>query len=164
MVAAVLPVLAVLAGCINTDPAVFVDPTLSAPAATVSCPVPASCTSFGFSVSGGFDLDLHLGARASGPSTVTLESFSILDAQMKGAIVPVLMVTSSIPFPATVQPNSDVTPTFTFSTGTATQAGSEYSAICDAAGVVIGGTIQDSLLVSTPTPFYSPVFHPGGCM
>jgi hypothetical protein len=150
-------------GCINTDTAIFVAPTMSAPAMTVGCPV--SCTSFGFDImNGSFHLDLHLGARASGPSTVKLVSFSILDAQMKGAIVPSLMVSSTTTFPVTVQQDSDVNADFTFSTGTGTEPSSEYSAICDPAGVVIGGSIQDSLQGATPTPVYSPVFHPSGCM
>jgi hypothetical protein len=150
---------AVLAGCINTDAAVFVEPTISSPAMTVM----GSALGTGIT-SGSFHLDLHLGARASGPSTVSLVSFAILDAQMQQDIVDPLMATSSTPFPATVQPDSDVNADFTFNTGAALLPAAKGTALCASAGVVIRGTIQDSLMGATPTTRYSPVFHPSGCM
>ena len=131
-----------LGGCINTDPAVFVTPTINMPTATVTSSVLVAA------VTGSFVLDLHLGARASGPSTVTLGEFSILDAEQKTTIVPALTLTGSLANPIEVQPNSDENDDLSFSNEPPTSA---MSQLCAKAGVVIGGTIQDSLMnVSTP--------------
>jgi hypothetical protein len=143
--------------CINTDPAVFVAPTITAPAAmVVSAALGTGITN------GAFNLDLHLGARASGPSTVKLGEFSILDAQQTGPIVSPLNVTSSTSFPVTVQQDSDVNAAFTFDTGSALLKSSVATQLCAAAGVVISGTIDDSLS-GTSAGATSPVFHPAGC-
>ena len=146
-----------LLGCVNTDAAVFVAPTLSSPAATVTSSV------LGTGVTGGaFSLDLHLGARASGPSTVTLGAFSILDAEEMNSIVSPLSVQTDTTFPATVQPDSDVTASFQFDTGAKLFPTAVGAQLCASAGVVIGGIIDDSL-AGRSTPVYSDVFHPSGC-
>jgi hypothetical protein len=146
-----------LAGCVNTDTAVFVDPTIDTPAATITS------NALGTYITGGsFHLKLHLGARASGPSTVKLGEFSILDAQKKGDIVSPLDVTSTTQFPVTVQPDTDVDADFTLVMSTKS-IGDVGTQLCDPAGVVIGGTIQDSLVEGTSTPVSSAVFKPA-CM
>ncbi len=145
-----------LLGCINTDPAVFVVPTLSTPAATVTE------AALGTSFSGSFNLDLHLGPRASGPSKVTLGEFSIEDAAQTTPIVSALKLTSTTTFPVTVELDSDVNADFTFGTGKGVVVSSVATQLCATAGVVISGTIQDSLM-DTSTPTFSPVFHPSGC-
>jgi hypothetical protein len=151
---ALLALAAPLAGCPNTDTAVFVDPTITAPAATVSG------SALGTAITGGsFHLNLHLGARASGPSTVTLGAFSITDASKTNTIVSALDVATSTTFPATVEPDSDVDADFTFETGSKLLAGELKDKLCDPAGVVIHGTIDDALL-GTSTPMDSPVFMP----
>jgi hypothetical protein len=150
---------AALPACINTDTAVFVDPTIAGtPTATVTS------GALGAGISGGaFHLNLHLGARASGPSQVTLGEFQILDAGRKAAIVtPLLVDAGATMFPATVQPDSDLDVDFTFDTGTKTLPADVGTKLCDPAGVVIGGTIDDPLKGGA-TPFYSDVFHPS-CM
>jgi hypothetical protein len=150
-----------LAGCINTDTAIFVAPTISAPEADVML----AADMLGSTLTGGFHLDLHLGARASGSSTVSIIDFSIVDAQQQGAIVPTLNVTSSTPFPATVQQDSDVNADFTFGSGTAFLTPDAKTGLCAAAGVIIEGSFRDSLESGTSTtPAASPVFHPDGCM
>lgn len=144
-----------LAGCINTDPTVFVAPTISAPAATVTSGV------FGASIMGGtFHLDLHLGARASGPSTVMLGEFSILDATMKTTIVSPLNAASTTTFPVTVPQGGDVNADFTFDTGTKPLPMADGTELCTPAGVVIGATFQDSLMAGMSTLADSPVFEP----
>jgi hypothetical protein len=151
---AVTPVL----GCINTDPTIFVEPTLSAPAATVASSV------LGTGITGGsFQLDLHLGPRASGPSTVTLGEFSIEDAAQTAPIVPSLTVASTPQFPVTVGLDSTVDTSFTFGTGADLLAPSVAAQLCAAAGVVISATINDSLQEGKPTVAVSPIFHPSGC-
>jgi hypothetical protein len=145
-----------LGGCVNTDPSVFVTPTITAPSAVVQM------GALGATVTGAFDLDLHLGARASGPSTVTLGEFSILDAQQHGSIVTPLSLTGSLESPIIVQPNSDEDDDFTFDTGTMTEPMSVTSELCASAGVVIGGAFQDSL-TGMSTPVASSIFHVSGC-
>src|SRR5262249_5350752 len=143
--------------CINTDAAVFVEPTATNPAATVMG------SALGVSLTGSFDLKLHLGPRATGPSMVTPGTFTILDAQQMGAIVSPLPVTTTPPFPVTVELDSDVNMAAKFDTGTTLLMTDVKTKLCDPAGVVIGGAIQDSLQ-NHATPFTSAVFHPAGCM
>ena len=153
LVAAAVP----LTGCVSTDPSIFVAPTISSPAATVSSSV------LGTGITGGsFSLDLHLGPRADGSSTVTLGEFSILDATMTTSIVSPLDVTSTTTFPVTVAPGSDVHASFTFGTGNTRLPASDAMELCASAGVVIGGAVDDSL-AGKQTPVYSDVFHVSGC-
>ncbi len=146
-----------LAGCINTDAAVFVEPTIESPAATVKG------GALGVTIEGNFTLKLHLGPRASGPSTVKLGAFSILDAKQSAAITSVQIGTTSTQFPATVDLDSDVTASLPFDLGSKTlPEDPDKARLCDPAGVVIGGTIEDSLLGGS-TPFFSSIIHPSGC-
>jgi len=154
---ALLLAAAPLLGCINTDAAVFVDPTLSAPAATVTS------AALGGGISGSFHLDLHLGPRASGPSTVTLGEFALEDAAQTAPIVASLLVASTTTFPVTVQLDSDVNADFTFGTGTdgpQSVKSTMVPQLCAAAGVVITATLSDSLQEGKSTVAVSPVFHP----
>jgi hypothetical protein len=94
---------------------------------------------------------------------VSLGKFSLLDATMKTTIVDTLDVASTTHFPVSVAQDSTVVADFTFNTGSATLPAADGTKLCDAAGVVIGGSIQDSLQ-DGQTPVYSDVFHPSGCM
>ncbi len=145
-----------LAGCINTDAAVFVEPTIESPTAVVKG------GALGVTIEGTFTLKLHLGPRASGPSKVDLRDFNILDAKQSGTLAPIEISRSSITFPTTVDLDSDVASDLTFDVGTKTLTAATKTKLCDAAGVIIGGTIQDSLQASA-TPFFSPIVHPTGC-
>jgi hypothetical protein len=143
-----------LAGCPNTDTAVFVDPTIGTPTLDVGGSVLVT------SIKGSFPLDLHLGARASGPSQVSIGQFEIQDAKKTGAIVtPLPLDSGSTQFPVTVEPDSDVNVTLTFDEETKQET---VTKLCDPAGVIITGTIEDSLQ-DTATPVESAVVHPTGC-
>jgi len=148
-----------LAGCPNTDPAVFIDPTISSPSLTVGMP---SVLVTGIT-SGGFTLDLHLGARAAGPDTVKLGEFSLLNGSMSDTFVPSLQVNAGSGYTngsAVVDQNSDLVTAFTLSTQELSSSTS--SAICGAGGVVFEGSIDDSLK-GTTVPVYSDIFQPSGC-
>jgi hypothetical protein len=150
-----------LAGCPNTDPAVFVDPSITSPSLELS---PSGGLGQGI-MGGGFTLDLHLGARAAGPSTVTLGSISVLDGQMHGAIVPSLDVSAGADFTTgkgVVEPDSDLVVTFVVPPATATLTSATVTQLCASADVVIGATLDDSLR-GTSVPVYSSPFHPTGC-
>jgi hypothetical protein len=154
-----LPLLALpllLAGCVNTDPTVFVEPSLEDVTATVKG------GALGATVSGAMTLNLHLGPRASGPSQVELGAFAILDAQQSAEITALTLGASSIPFPTTVDVDSDVSAALPFDLGSKTISADDGTKLCAKAGVVFRCTIQDSLLGGS-TPFFSDVVHPAGC-
>ena len=144
-----------LVGC-NTDAAVFVDPSIAKPKATVSNGV------FGPNVSGSFELDLHLGARAADSSSVTLGEFELVTAKDKSPIVSPLPLTANEKFPVTVAQDSDETVGFTFDSGKKPLEAAAKGQLCDSDGVAIKGTIQDSL-ASSSTPVFSETFDPSGC-
>lgn len=143
-----------LTGCVNTDAAVFVEPTIEHGEAAVSG------GTLGVSVKGAFTLKLHLGPRASDSSKVDLVSFNLLDAGQKAEITPIVlsMQDSTI----TVAPETDTTQLISFDIGGKTLPSATKPKLCDPAGIVIGGVLQDSLL-ATSTPFFSPIVHPTGC-
>ena len=145
-----------LTACVNTDAAVFVEPSIESPTAVVKG------GALGVTIEGTFTLKLHLGPRATGPSKVDLRDFTILDAKQSGTLAPIEISKSSITFPTTVDLDSDVSSDLTFDVGAKTLTSATKTKLCDAAGVVIGGTIQDSLQ-ATATPFFSPIVHPTGC-
>ena len=155
-----LPLLALpifLTGCVSTDPTVFVDASLESVSAAVQG------GALGATIAGELGLKLHLGPRASGPSQVSLGAFAILDAGQKADITAIVLGASATEFPVTVDLDSDVSATLPYSLGSKTVPAEAKAKLCDPAGVVVRGTIQDSLLGGS-TPFFSAVVHPTGCM
>ena len=131
-----------LAGCPHTDTAVFVAASIEAPAVTVTG------GSLGSNVKGSFELHLHLGARASGPSSVQLTSFSIVDAASAPIVSP-LELTADRTLPVTVAQDSDEVVKLTFDTGADPLPMDVKTKLC--AGMIsIRGAIDDSL-ENTPT-------------
>ncbi|MDC0740184.1 hypothetical protein [Polyangium mundeleinium] len=153
--AVLLGLSSILVGCIGeNEDVVFVEPRIEAPAADVKVGV------LGVAVSGDFKLTLALGPRASGPSTVQLGAVAITDAPNQQSIVSGLSLTSTKPFPVTVQPDSEVTIDFLLDKMIPEGA---VDALCLPAGIRIAATIQDSLEVGA-TSVASDVFKPTGCM
>ncbi|WP_437545777.1 hypothetical protein WME97_40440 [Sorangium sp. So ce367] len=147
--------LAIMAsGCINTDAAVFVEPSIAAPEATVSS------NALGTGLTASFALELHLSARASGPSRVAVRTFAITSADQKTSIVEPLPVETTAALPVEVAPDSDVTVAFTVDTGAqgGTLKADAAAALCAAEGIRITGAIEDSL-EDGATPVASAVFH-----
>lgn len=144
-----------LAGCPNTDPAVFVDAGIVAPSATVTE------NALGVALTGGFQLSLHLGARASDASQVSVESFAILSADQSSEIVSPLPATASggVTFPVTVEPDSDELVPFTFENPDALLPAEKAAELCGAGGLRIKVVIGDSLQGGS-TPVVSDVFQP----
>ncbi|WP_437982119.1 hypothetical protein [Sorangium sp. So ce117] len=141
-------------GCINTDAAVFVEPSIAAPEATVSS------SALGTGLTASFALELHLSARASGPSRVAVRTFAITSADQKTSIVEPLPVETTAALPVEVAPDSDVTVAFTVDTGAqgGTLKADAAAALCAAEGIRITGAIEDSL-EDGATPVASAVFH-----
>ncbi|NUP09402.1 MAG: hypothetical protein HOW73_25395 [Polyangiaceae bacterium] len=153
--AAWLALLVTGAGCIDTDTAVFVDATIDNAEATVEE------EALGIHLTGSFQLTLHLGARASGESSVTFGSFSLID-ENDTVVVESLPVVSSEPAPFTVEPGgADTAVTFTIDTGVDLLPAEVKDAIC-AGPVIVSGIIEDSL-ATTSTPVESEAFSAAGC-
>ena len=143
--------LSAVAGCVDTDPTVFVDATIRDPAAQVSA------VALGTQLTGSFSLSLALGPRASGASQVTLQGFSITDADQSTTIVDALPAVTSTPLPVEVAPDETVTLTLTFDSGADLLPAEAEAALCEAAGLRITGAIQDSLQDGA-TPVVSELF------
>jgi hypothetical protein len=132
---ALLPSIGSGVGCIDTDTAVFVDATVGGASLSVSG------TGLVTSVSGGFALQLHLGARASGASEVTYQSFSLKSTD-DTVLVESLPVTPDKPSPVSVEPGGDVVVTFTI---TADDLPPDLKDRVCAGQVKIATVIEDSL-------------------
>ena len=84
-------------------------------------------------------------------------------ALIKSEITSVQLGKSTTEFPVTVDLDSDVDATLPFDLGSKTLPAETKTKLCAEAGVVVRGTIQDSLLGGA-TPFFSPIVHPTGCL
>lgn len=138
------------AGCVDT--AVFVDPEIEAPALTVTK------AALGTSFTGSFDLTLHLADRASGPSSVTVGSFTLKKTDGTTVLVDNLPITADKPNPVGVDEDSTTTVKVTVDSGSKLLDAAVADAVC-AGDVVIAGVIEDSLL-TTSTPVESEPFKP----
>jgi hypothetical protein len=147
-----LPALAAGAGCVDTDAAVFVEASIASPAAA------ASGGALGTQLTGGFQLELHLGPRASGRSDVSVRSFEITDAGQTSSIVAPLEAVTATALPVGVEPGSDVTVSFTFDTGADLLPVEARDALCAPAGIRVTGALEDSLQDGA-TPVASEVFQ-----
>lgn len=144
------------AGCLGNDAVVFVEPTITDATLTVSSVV------LGTDVKGSFRLHLLLGPRASGASQVSLQSFSLNSVATSMAIVDPLKTSTDTSFPVTVAVDSETSALLNVDLGGALLPETAYVELCDAAGLKIMGTIQDSLS-SGATPVASDPIKPSGC-
>jgi hypothetical protein len=147
--------LLVLTGC-DPDTAVFVDPSIGSPSATIQG------GTLGASLTGSFTLELHLGPRASGASDVTVGAFDLLSADQTTTLVGPLPTVTDPASPIRVDVDSTVELAVTFDTGADPIPSDVGDAICAAGNVVVSGTIQDSLQ-NAPTPVASEAFAVLGC-
>lgn len=145
---------AAASGCIDTDAAVFVEPSIESPSAQVTA------GALGAELVASFALKLHLGPRASGPSRVSVRSFEIVSADQKTPLVSPLAVETETELPVEVAPDSDVIVRFSVDTGAQGRPlpASAGEALCAAEGIRIAGAIEDSL-EDAATPVASGVFH-----
>ena len=140
----------------NTDAAVFVAPTVESPTLTVEK------AALGTKLTGTFKLKLHLSARASGPSQVTLSSFSLKSADQKTTYVDPLPFSADKSAPIAVAENSDTLVVITVDTGANLLPSTVHDTICGGGQVVVTGILVDSLQTSSTT-FESDAFAPTGC-
>ncbi len=151
-----LPALALLTGCIDTDAAIFVDPSIE------SASVSVTDGPLGAALSGGFDVVLHLGARASGPSETSFVSFAIKSSDESEVIVEGLPVKTSTALPVTVEAGGDdVVVSFDIDQEGDVIDSGLVGALC--AGAVVVSVVIDDSLATTSTPVVSEPFAVTGC-
>jgi hypothetical protein len=148
--------LALTAGCIDTDPAVFVEATVVDPAVTLTQGTLVS------TVAGSFTLALHLGPRAADAAQVSLGVLSLASSDRTTTFVPTLAVHTAPSFPVTVEVDGDVPIAVSFDAQDNQLETATYDAICAAGSVVITGAFDDSLRGATSL-IGSQVITPSGC-
>ncbi len=144
-----------LAGCIDTDPAVFVDPSIGAPSLTVET------TALVTALSGGFSLALHLGPRAASPSTTGVSAASLVGEDGAVTLAPTLGFTSLPTLPTTVPVDDTVTVQVTLALQDNLLPADATSTICGR-NVKIRALVEDSLR-GVPVTIDSAPFTVGGC-
>ena len=148
--------IALLAGCIDTDAAIFVDPSIE------SASVSVTDGPLGAALSGGFDVVLHLGARASGASETVFISFAIKSSDESEVIVESLPVTTNTGLPVTVEAGGDdVVVSFDIDQEGDVIDSDLVDALC--AGTVVVSVVIDDSLATTSTPVVSEPFEVSGC-
>lgn len=145
-----------LTGCIDTDPAVFVDASILAANATVAQETLVT------TIEGSCLLGLHLGPRASGPAEIQLGAVSVTNADQTATLVDVLSVSADRPLPVSVPVDSDVNVSLGFDAQDNLLETATYDALCGAATIVIRVALDDSLRGGTTTVASAP-FAPAGC-
>lgn len=144
-----------LVGCIDTDPAVFVEASVATPSLAVQTSALAT------GLEGTVDVSLHLGSRASGPSTTTLPAASLVDEAGATTLAPTLGFTASPSVPVTVPVDDTVIVTLSFAAKDNLLPAERASAIC-AEKPRIRLLVDDSLR-GVPATIDSPPFTPSGC-
>lgn len=140
---------ALLPACIDTDAAVFVEATVQAAALSVQG------SSLVTGLGGGATLSLHLGPRASGPSTATIVGVSLVSASGTDTLASTLGFTSDPPLPTTVGVDDTIPVTLTFDPADNELPAMARDAIC-AAEVRVRVVIDDSLRGSSVTTDSAP--------
>jgi hypothetical protein len=143
-------------GCVDTDPAVFVEASIETPSATLAAGTLVT------TIAGSFALRLHLGARASGPADIDLGQVSVTTSDGATTLVAPLAVATDSTFPVSVEPESDRLVAFTFAAEDNQLEAAAYDAICAAGPIVLTAALDDSLRGGT-LRVTSAAFSPAGC-
>lgn len=145
----------VATGCIDTDAAVFVEPSLVAPVLALSTSPLATA------LSGEARLELHLGPRASGPSTTGVTALSLVSADGSRTLAPSLGFTASPTLPTTVAIDSTAAVALAFAAADNTLPASGDAALC--AGPVRMRAVVDDSLRGVAVTCDSEPFAVSGC-
>ncbi len=157
------PVLLAGAGCssglgIETDPTVFVTATAESPTVNVVN------EALGTSVSGGFTLSLHLGARASGSSDVNIQGFQITTKDKNTVVVDVVpLEASNAKLPITLDPGGDEEVKLQINLGSDLLAKEVGQKLCNFSEMIYTGSLTDSLRGGT-LPLDSDLVTVSGCV
>ena len=143
-------------GCVDTDPAVFVDTTIRAAQATVTAETLAT------TIDGSFALELHLGPRASDTAVVQLGAVSLTTADQAATLVDALAVTTSPSFPVNLPIDSTIDVGVGFAAADNLLEPAAYDTLCGAGTVTVSVALDDSLRGGTTTAVSSP-FALAGC-
>lgn len=146
---------ALLGGC-DLDAAVFVEPTITSSSVMVT---PSGLVT---GLSGGLELELHLGSRASGPSDVTLQSVSLTNVDRSITVVDAVGALPDPPFPITVEVDSDQLVSLTVSSDENQLEAAAVDTLCGSGDLVYVVILDDALRGGTVTADSEPV-TPTGC-
>jgi hypothetical protein len=146
-------------GCgINTDPTIFVDAKVETPTVNVSQ------KALGTSVTGGFTLSLHLGARAVGPAQVNVQSFQLLSEDQKTVEADSLpLKATGRTLPITIDPDTDLSVPIEIDLGSELLSKDVGTKLCSFGTARYSGSITDSLRGGTVPVLTDPV-PVKGCM
>ncbi len=144
-------------GCINTDPAIFVDASADDASITLQKGL------LGYELQGGFTLTFHLGARASGSADVSIQGFAIASEDQKTSFFEALpLKTNGATFPITVDPDADEVVKLTIDYGSDTVPKEDGDSLCSAGKAIFSGSFTDSLR-GTSQPITSEAVTVLGC-
>lgn len=142
------------AGCgVNTDPSIFVELTVKDPTVDV-----ANSTTLGTAITGGFTLEVHLGARAAGSSEVAVQQFELVSKDENTVVVESLpLAADGQPLPLTVEPDTDEDVAIVIDLGSKLLAKDIGQKLCNFGEVKYRGSITDSLRGTTLPVLTDPV-------
>ncbi|MFO0592896.1 MAG: hypothetical protein U0441_35460 [Polyangiaceae bacterium] len=130
-------------GGINTDPTLFVTATANNPTANVTK------VAAGTSVTGGFTIALHLGARASGSADVSLNSFQVTTSDKKTVVIDSLPLKAvGVTLPITLEPGDDEDLKLEIDLGSKVLTSDEGTKLCafsSPSSVIFTGSLNDTL-------------------
>ena len=126
-------------GCINTDPAVFVDASIQNEKANIASS--SLVTAFG----GELNLRLHLSARASGSAEVSVTAFELLGADGTTQLHSPLSYDAGVVFPVTVAQDSTRNITVRFTAEDNQLPTAVADAVCPGGAVRFRAILEDSL-------------------
>ncbi|MEZ4300592.1 MAG: hypothetical protein R3B70_36985 [Polyangiaceae bacterium] len=144
--------LAAGSGCVDTDPNIFVSVELLDPTVGVEN------AALGTAVTGGFLLDLHLGARAADGTTVNVQGFELISEDQNTIIVPSLPLSANgHTLPIVVEPGTDESVEIVIDLGDDLLAKEVGQNLCNFGSVRYRGSITDSLRGTTVPVLTDPV-------
>ncbi|MBM4357302.1 MAG: hypothetical protein FJ096_04255 [Deltaproteobacteria bacterium] len=137
-------------GCIDTDAAVFVEAALASPALVMSS------SSLAAGVSGEATLSLHLGPRASGPSTAKVLALSLVSADGVTTHAATLGFSSTPTLPLTVGVDDTVAVALALASSDNALPTDKVAAICGGAvrlRVVVDDSLRGGSVSADSDPF-----------
>jgi hypothetical protein len=145
----------VLIGC-DPDAAVFVEATIESSSVTIT---PSGLVT---GVSGGIELNLHLGPRASGPGEVTLGAISLTTGDRLTTLVEAVGAQPNPQFPVTVGLDSDVKVSFTVGAEDNLLEADAVDTLCGSGDLAYVVVLDDTLRGGSVSTASEPV-APSGC-
>lgn len=144
-------------GCVNTDPTIFTEVTPK------DFSVNVEQQALGAQITGGFTLELHLGARAAGSSEVDIQQFEIISKDENTIIVDSLpLAVDGQELPIVVEPDTDADVVVKIDYGSQLEENSVGDNLCNFGLVRFRGSVTESLKGGT-VPVLTEPLQVTGC-